>query len=211
VLVTFAMHPNLRITRTYLSRFVLLVSAQDWVFGANLINTAVVHFLPPAAAAITGCGKSTLMLALFRIVEPCGGALLIDGLDTATLGLADLRARWGAGGVYAGGVQGNRRAWSCPVGFSCTCTILCILVVLPVAAGPQSSPLRTQPQPCCPSNPQTPAPLCATPPTSHPVPSLHPPPPTPPCCCQVEPSASGPCCVQWQLQEQPGPLQPGSQ
>jgi ABC-type multidrug transport system fused ATPase/permease subunit len=33
------------------------------------------------------------MLALFRIVEPCGGALLIDGLDTARLGLHDLRSR----------------------------------------------------------------------------------------------------------------------
>jgi hypothetical protein len=36
------------------------------------------------------------MLALFRIVEPCGGAIVIDGLDTATMGLTDLRSRCAA-------------------------------------------------------------------------------------------------------------------
>ena len=41
----------------------------------------------------TGCGKSTLMLVLFRLLEPSKGALLIDGLDTARLGLTDLRSR----------------------------------------------------------------------------------------------------------------------
>eukprot|EP00775_Hariotina_reticulata_P001784 gene1784-2118_t len=41
----------------------------------------------------TGCGKSTLMMVLFRIIEPSGGAVLIDGLDSVTLGLTDLRSR----------------------------------------------------------------------------------------------------------------------
>ncbi|KDD75553.1 hypothetical protein H632_c620p0, partial [Helicosporidium sp. ATCC 50920] len=44
-------------------------------------------------AGRTGCGKSTLMMALYRIVEPCGGSVVIDGLDTAGLGLEDLRSR----------------------------------------------------------------------------------------------------------------------
>ncbi|KAF8057290.1 Abcc2 [Scenedesmus sp. PABB004] len=41
----------------------------------------------------TGCGKSTLMMVLFRMVEPSRGVVLIDGMDTGRLGLADLRSR----------------------------------------------------------------------------------------------------------------------
>ena len=41
----------------------------------------------------TGSGKSTLVSALFRLVEPCSGSLRIDGLDCLALGLADLRSR----------------------------------------------------------------------------------------------------------------------
>ena len=36
-------------------------------------------------------GKSSLILALFRLVEPCGGSIVIDGLDVGSLGLAALR------------------------------------------------------------------------------------------------------------------------
>ncbi|ODV60478.1 uncharacterized protein ASCRUDRAFT_76455 [Ascoidea rubescens DSM 1968] len=41
----------------------------------------------------TGAGKSTLTLALFRILEANGGSILIDGIDIKTLGLYDLRSR----------------------------------------------------------------------------------------------------------------------
>ncbi|GMH35949.1 hypothetical protein BSKO_03817 [Bryopsis sp. KO-2023] len=40
----------------------------------------------------TGCGKSTLMMSLFRIIEPHSGNVVIDGLDTGKMGLYDLRA-----------------------------------------------------------------------------------------------------------------------
>eukprot|EP00246_Nothoceros_aenigmaticus_P013792 TRINITY_DN4941_c0_g1_i1.p1 TRINITY_DN4941_c0_g1~~TRINITY_DN4941_c0_g1_i1.p1 ORF type:complete len:1023 (+),score=185.59 TRINITY_DN4941_c0_g1_i1:213-3071(+) len=41
----------------------------------------------------TGSGKSTFILALFRIVEPAGGKIVIDGIDICSLGLKDLRSR----------------------------------------------------------------------------------------------------------------------
>ena len=41
----------------------------------------------------TGAGKSSLTLALFRIIEPAMGCITIDGLVTSTIGLIDLRQR----------------------------------------------------------------------------------------------------------------------
>ncbi|GFR41153.1 hypothetical protein Agub_g1817 [Astrephomene gubernaculifera] len=41
----------------------------------------------------TGCGKSTLMMTLYRLVEPCGGSVKVDGLDITAMGLYDLRSR----------------------------------------------------------------------------------------------------------------------
>lgn len=41
----------------------------------------------------TGAGKSSLTLALFRIIEPSEGDIAIDALNTSTIGLLDLRRR----------------------------------------------------------------------------------------------------------------------
>jgi ATP-binding cassette subfamily C (CFTR/MRP) protein 1 len=41
----------------------------------------------------TGAGKSSLTLALFRIIESAGGSIIIDGQDIAKMGLHALRSR----------------------------------------------------------------------------------------------------------------------
>ena len=41
----------------------------------------------------TGAGKSSMMLALFRIIEAADGKIIIDGKDISIIGLHDLRSK----------------------------------------------------------------------------------------------------------------------
>ncbi|KAH7578351.1 hypothetical protein JRO89_XS01G0371600 [Xanthoceras sorbifolium] len=43
----------------------------------------------------TGSGKSTLIQVFFRLVEPSGGRIIVDGFDISVLGLHDVRSRFG--------------------------------------------------------------------------------------------------------------------
>ena len=40
----------------------------------------------------TGAGKSSIMTALFRIVELTSGSMVIDGVDLSKIGLTDVRS-----------------------------------------------------------------------------------------------------------------------
>jgi len=48
-----------------------------------------------AIAGTTGCGKSSLLLVMLRILEPRSGKVMLDGVDTQDLGLATLRTALG--------------------------------------------------------------------------------------------------------------------
>ena len=43
----------------------------------------------------TGGGKSTLIQVMFRLVEPTGGRIIVDGIDICMLGLHEVRSRFG--------------------------------------------------------------------------------------------------------------------
>lgn len=58
----------------------------------NNINVKIEPCEKVGIVGRTGAGKSTLSLALFRILEPTEGKIIIDGIDISDIGLFDLRS-----------------------------------------------------------------------------------------------------------------------
>ena len=57
------------------------------------INLSIKSHEKVGVVGRTGAGKSSLTLALFRIIEPSEGDITIDDLSTSSIGLLDLRRR----------------------------------------------------------------------------------------------------------------------
>jgi len=55
------------------------------------INLTIERKTKVAIAGTTGCGKSTMLLCLLRILEPRSGSIKIEGVDTQHIGLKALR------------------------------------------------------------------------------------------------------------------------
>ena len=55
------------------------------------LNFSILPSQKIAIVGRTGCGKSTLCLSLFRILEPFSGTIFIDGVDICNVGLNTLR------------------------------------------------------------------------------------------------------------------------
>mmetsp|Transcript_18519 Transcript_18519/g.41952 ORF Transcript_18519/g.41952 Transcript_18519/m.41952 type:complete len:1725 (-) Transcript_18519:145-5319(-) len=61
---------------------------QDVLHGISL---TIPRYCKAGVVGPTGCGKSTLLLCLLRMLEPRGGTILLEGVDTTTIGLRTLR------------------------------------------------------------------------------------------------------------------------
>eukprot|EP00158_Paraphelidium_tribonemae_P007083 Partr_v1_DN28105_c1_g1_i1_m55327 putative ATP-binding cassette, sub-family C (CFTR MRP), member len=73
--------------RNYAARY-----REDLDFVLRGINVKIQAGEKVGVVGRSGAGKSSLMLAIFRLIEPASGTILIDGTDICKIGLRDLRS-----------------------------------------------------------------------------------------------------------------------
>ena len=76
-----------------LSRFNLARKCKFASLSGVKMELILSHFHHSGIVGATGSGKSTMALSFFRFVEADEGAIYIDGINIADIGLWDLRSR----------------------------------------------------------------------------------------------------------------------
>jgi len=86
--VSCVVEPTEKVWICYFYSFILILNSQGIFFKSSI------HCLfQVGIVGRTGAGKSSLTLALFRIIEPVGGHITIDSQNITKLGLHDVRSR----------------------------------------------------------------------------------------------------------------------
>ncbi|CAG8581270.1 11825_t:CDS:2 [Racocetra fulgida] len=57
-----------------------------------VLNGISVNIIAAEKIGIVGCGKSTLAMSFFRLIEATSGSIVIDDVDISNIGLKDLRS-----------------------------------------------------------------------------------------------------------------------